>query len=116
MMKKENKIKGQKYEILAQNYLKKHGFSIIATNVSNFCGEIDIVAKQKDTYVFVEVKGRGSNAFGAPYEAVTPYKQKKIRRAAQAYLKSKHLLDRCEVRFDVISILDDEIEHLIDAF
>ena len=116
MMKKENRIKGQQYEILAQNYLKKHGFSIIATNVSNFCGEIDIVAKQNDTYVFVEVKGRESTAFGAPYEAVTPNKQNKIRRAAQAYLKRKHLLDICDVRFDVISILDNEIEHLIDAF
>ncbi len=115
-MKKENKTKGQKYEILAQNYLKKHGFSIVDTNVSNFCGEIDIIAKENDTYVFVEVKGRDSAAFGAPYEAVTPYKQNKIRRAAQAYLKSKHLLDRCEVRFDVLSIIGDEIEHLIDAF
>ena len=115
-MKKENKIKGQKYEVLAQNYLKQHKYSIIATNVSNFCGEIDIVAKQNDTYVFVEVKGRESTAFGAPYEAVTPYKQNKIRRIAQAYLKSKHLLDICDVRFDVISILDNEIEHLIDAF
>ena len=115
-MKKENKIKGQKYEVLAQNYLKQHRYSIIATNVSNFCGEIDIVAKQNDTYVFVEVKGRASTAFGAPYEAVTPYKQNKIRRTAQAYLKNKHLLDICDVRFDVISILDNEIEHLIDAF
>lgn len=115
-MKKENKIKGQKYEILAQNYLKQHRYSIIATNVSNFCGEIDIIAKQNDTYVFVEVKGRESTAFGAPYEAVTPNKQNKIRRTAQAYLKSKHLLDICDVRFDVISILDNEIEHLIDAF
>ena len=115
-MKKENKIIGQKYEVLAQNYLKQHKYSIIATNVSNFCGEIDIVAKQNDTYVFVEVKGRESTAFGAPYEAVTPYKQNKIRRTAQAYLKSKHLLDICDVRFDVISILDNEIEHLIDAF
>ena len=115
-MKKENKIKGQKYEVLAQNYLKQHKYSIIATNVSNFCGEIDIVAKQNDTYVFVEVKGRESTAFGAPYEAVTPYKQNKIRRTAQAYLKSKHLLDIYDVRFDVISILDNEIEHLIDAF
>ena len=106
-MKKENKIKGQKYEVLAQNYLKQHKYSIIATNVSNFCGEIDIVAKQNDTYVFVEVKGRESTAFGAPYEAVTPYKQNKIRRTAQAYLKSKHLLDICDVRFDVISILDN---------
>ena len=115
-MKKENKIKGQKYEVLAQNYLKQHKYSIIATNVSNFCSEIDIVAKKNDTYVFVEVKGRESTAFGAPYEAVTPYKQNKIRRTAQAYLKSKHLLDICDVRFDVISILDNEIEHLIDAF
>ena len=115
-MKKENKIKGQTYEPLAQNYLKQNKYSIIATNVSNFCGEIDIVAKQNDTYVFVEVKGRESTAFGAPYEAVTPYKQNKIRRTAQAYLKSKHLLDICDVRFDVISILDNEIEHLIDAF
>lgn len=115
-MKKENKIKGQKYEVLAQNYLKQHKYSIIATNVSNFCGEIDIVAKQNDTYVFVEVKGRESTAFGAPYEAVTPYKQNKIRRTAQAYLKSKHLLDICDVRFYVISILDNEIEHLIDSF
>lgn len=116
MMKQENKIKGFKYEHMAQKYLKKKKYSILATNEANLCGEIDIIARQKKTIVFVEVKGRDSAEFGMPFEAVTEQKQAKIRRAAQAYLKAQNLLDKCDVRFDVISILDDEIEHIIDAF
>lgn len=116
MMKRENKVKGCKYEQMAQQYLKNKKYQILAANESNYCGEIDIIAKQKDTIVFVEVKGRESAQFGMPYEAVTERKQQKIRRAAQVYLKSKKLLDKCEIRFDVISIIDTEIEHIIDAF
>lgn len=115
-MKQENKIKGFKYEHMAQQYLKKKKYSILATNESNLCGEIDIIAKQKKIIVFVEVKGRDTAQFGMPYEAVTEQKQNKIRRAAQAYLKSQKLIDKCDVRFDVISILGDEIQHITNAF
>lgn len=115
-MKQENKVKGYKFEQMAQQYLKKKKYSILATNEANFCGEIDIIAKYKNTIVFVEVKGRETAEFGLPFEAVTELKQEKIRRASQAYLKSKKLLDKCDVRFDVISILGDEIEHVINAF
>lgn len=116
MMKQENKIKGYKFEQMAQKYLKKKKYQILATNEANFCGEIDIIAKQKKTIVFVEVKGRETAEFGMPFEAVTEYKQNKIRLAAQSYLKSQKLLDKCDVRFDVISILGDEIQHITNAF
>ena len=114
-MKIINKITGQKGEILAQKYLKKQKYVIFDQNYTCKLGEIDIIAKDKDTLVFVEVKTRASNKFGRPCEAVTPYKQNKIRSVANYYLmKTKQIESNC--RFDVIEVLDDEINHIKNAF
>ena len=84
---KNTKILGFAGETLVAKHLEKNGYKIIAKNYTNSIGEIDIIAKQNNTLVFVEVKTRSSVKFGAPQEAVTPAKQNKIRNVALAYLK-----------------------------
>lgn len=98
--------KGAYCEQCAREYLRRQGYRIEAVNFRCKGGEIDIVALDKDELVFVEVKARKSTGFGAPCEAVTYTKRRKIMRAAQLYLA------RCKreygVRFDVIEVLFDE--------
>lgn len=109
---------GKRGEIIATNYLKKQHYKIIATNYKNPIGEIDIIAKDKNCTVFVEVKTRISKKFGDPLEAVNEIKQNKIRQVATFYLKANKMLD-AECRFDVIGVLgdgDDDINHIVNAF
>ena len=94
---------------------------ILEQNFRTSFGEIDIVARDGNEIVFVEVKTRASNRFGEPKEAVTLHKQHTIRQVATVYLKKHNLLDSASVRFDCISILqsdghDFEVEHLKNAF
>ena len=72
-------------------------------NYRNHYGEIDIIARQDDTLVFVEVKSRQSDAYGLPQHAVTHRKQKKLSRVALAYLKETDQLN-CRARFDVVAV------------
>jgi len=109
---------GKASEIIASNFLKAKGYKILATNYKNKIGEIDVIAKDKKTLVFVEVKARNSKAFGHPLEAIDEQKQWKIRRVAELFLITKHLTGT-PCRFDAISILgweDPEIEHIENAF
>ena len=114
-MKKLNKITGQKGEILAEKFLKREKYFILERNYTCPLGEIDIVAKKNDVIVFIEVKTRASNRFGRPCEAVTPYKQNKIRTVAKYYLMCKSQSEN-DCRFDVIEGLDDEINDILKAF
>jgi putative endonuclease len=78
---------GKRSERLAAEFLKRTGYRILETNYRSPVGEIDIIAREKATIVFVEVKARSSNRFGSPKGAVTPAKQRKISMAALDYLK-----------------------------
>ena len=89
---------GKRSERLAAEYLKRTGYRIIETNFRSKVGEIDIIAKEKGTIVFVEVKARSSSRFGSPKGAVTPAKQRKISMAALDYLKQSGA-DRCQRPF-----------------
>lgn len=106
-------------ESLAEAHLRKAGYTIVERNFRCPYGEVDLIALEKDTIVFVEVKARMSEDAGSPFEAVGPHKQRQIARVAQYYLRRERLLDR-RVRFDVIGIVWDEgearIELLRDAF
>jgi putative endonuclease len=110
---------GQEGEALAARYLKKNGYRIIEKNYRTKLGEIDIIAKDKDTLVFVEVKSRRSWQFGNPKAAVTPRKQRKISMVALHYLKSTHRTN-VSARFDVatVTITHDkpQIEIIKNAF
>ena len=114
----QKNIFGKKNEIIAADYLKNKGYQILEMNYKNKIGEIDIVAKDKDYLVFVEVKARMSTAFGDPAEAVTLEKQKKIFMVAQLYLIT-HGKTNANCRFDVIAVIGDEnrqIRHIQNAF
>ena len=103
-MKIFNKIKGDIGEQLATNFLKKNKHKILERNYKNNIGEIDIIARQKKTIVFVEVKTRSSLQFGLPAEAVNFHKQHKIRQVAECYLQ-QHGQEDSDIRFDVIEVL-----------
>jgi putative endonuclease len=94
---------GKKGEDIAVAYLKKAGYRIIERNYRCVFGEIDIVARDGDTTVFVEVKSRRSERFGAPQAAVGPVKQRKLSMISLNYLKEKKLLGS-NARFDVVAV------------
>ncbi len=118
-MPKQNFQFGKSGEEIALGLLKKNGYKILARNYRTRLGEIDIVACDKDTICFIEVKSRHSDKFGFPQEAVLKSKQRQISKAALVFLKEKNLLDR-KARFDVVSVLSaDEtpkLELITDAF
>jgi putative endonuclease len=93
---------GERGERLAATYLKKNGYHIVERNFKTSLGEIDIVAWDSDTLVFVEVKTRESIEYGMPFESVNTAKRRKISRVALLYLKKFEELPLC--RFDVLSI------------
>jgi putative endonuclease len=115
----EKKELGQKGEELALRFLKKRGYRIIEKNYVCKMGEMDIIAKEKGTLVFIEVKTRTSMAFGPPQLAVTRFKQRQLSKVALYYLKEKRL-ENVKARFDVVAILlvqkGEEIELIRDAF
>ena len=104
---------GKKSENLAVWYLKKIGYKIIEQNYRTPLGEIDIIAKEKKTIVFVEVKSRRSIRYGNPKWAVTPKKQRKISMVALQYLKSIRQTD-AKARFDVVAITSNRDEPRIE--
>ena len=114
----QKNIFGKKGEIIAQNYLKKKGYKIVATNYKNKIGEIDIICMDKNYLVFVEVKTRTSSAFGDPLEAIDLRKQYKIQQVASLYLITTKQTNAL-VRFDAVAVLgenDEEIRHIENAF
>jgi putative endonuclease len=94
---------GDHGEDLAAAALKKQGYKILGRNYVTPLGEIDLIARQGPTVVFVEVKTRQSPRFGSPQEAVSLTKQNRLRRLADYYLKDKRLTGT-PVRFDVVGI------------
>lgn len=104
-----------KGEILARKYLEQNNYKILKTNYKNKIGEIDIIAKDKNYVVFVEVKTRTSEKYGRASEAVDKHKQHKIRNVATVYLMQQKLLEG-QVRFDVIEVYDESINHIKNAF
>ena len=110
---------GKQGEALAVRRLKKAGYKIIETNYRTRLGEIDIIAKDKDTIVFIEVKTRTSVHFGSPKWAVTPKKQKKISMVALYYLKATNQ-SAVRARFDVVTIISNrdkpQVEIIKNAF
>ncbi|MCF8051826.1 MAG: YraN family protein [Desulfobacterales bacterium] len=118
-MNDQRQLLGQKGERLAAWYLKLCGYRVLEQNYRNRIGEIDIIAREGATLVFVEVKARKDDRFGPPKAAVTLKKQQKISQTALAYLKETRQMDR-RARFDVVSIqmaqVPPRIELIRNAF
>lgn len=106
---------GSRYERLATAYLLKKGYHILENNFRCPLGEIDIIARNNEYIVFIEVKYRKTEKYGYPREAVTYYKMRHIIRTAQFYLATKIGYEE-SCRFDVIEILDTQITHLEAVF
>lgn len=106
-------------EEAASAYFEAHGTRVLARNYRSRFGEIDLIVADRGTLVFVEVKARTSTVVALPQEAVTGQKQRRICRAALAYLL-RHGRAGQAVRFDVVAVTWREgrarIEHLPDAF
>ena len=110
-----NKVSGDSAEETAIKFLKRKKYKIIEKKYKNKLGEIDIIAKDKDVYVFIEVKFRKNDYFGLPREFVNNQKQFIIRKVATQYITTKELFN-VPCRFDVIEILGSEITHNEDWF
>ena len=102
MLNKQQQF-GRTGETVAARFLKKQRYKILETNYRTPQGEIDIIARDGDTIVFIEVKARTSDHFGNPKGAVTLQKQRKISMTALYYLKATKQSD-AKARFDVVSI------------
>jgi len=94
---------GVQSESLAARLLKQRGYTILETNYRTPLGEIDIIARDRGTIVFVEVKARRCLGFGGPKWAVTTKKQRKISMVALYYLKTTRQ-SQAKARFDVVAI------------
>jgi putative endonuclease len=119
-MKDKNKvITGKEGERKAVAFLSENGYRICETNFRCPIGEIDIIAKDKNTLVFIEVKTRKSEELGYPEEAVEIKKQRKMFQLALWYLQQKKVADT-DARFDVIAITllpqGEEIKLIRNAF
>jgi putative endonuclease len=112
---------GMRGEKAAARFLKRRGYKIVARGVRSRLGELDLVAVQDRTVVFVEVKTRAGTDAGQPLDAVTPEKQRRLTQAALAFLKYRGLLEE-RSRFDVVSVVwpvdarEPAIEHIVNAF
>jgi putative endonuclease len=115
----KEKSSGAWGEDLALRYLTRRGYELVERNYRTRFGEIDLILRQHDALVFVEVKLRRGTGFGDPLEAVTPRKQKTIRFIAEQYLSIRDP-DYETLRFDVVGILASpggtRIRHVEDAF
>ncbi len=113
-----NRLLGDEGERAAARFLRRRGFRVITRGYRTARGEIDLIAREGNTLVFVEVKTRRK---GEPSEAVTLEKERRLTLAALHFLRRYHLLEqRC--RFDVIAIVWPDsrqpptIEHIVNAF
>lgn len=114
----EHNLLGRKGEMLASRYLMDKGFAILHYNWRSGHKEIDIIAKERDTLVFVEVKSRSSELYGNAEQAVDDRKIRLLLSAAQTYIL-KYGID-LKYRFDIITVIGVcepyRIEHIRDAF
>ena len=100
----------------AARWYEAEGYQVLTRNWRCREGEIDLIARRGRTVVFCEVKSRSSTTFGAPVEAVTRTKQLRLRRLAARWLEEGGARPPGEIRFDVVSVLGDDVEVVQGAF
>jgi len=105
---------GQNAEALAAAFLQAKGMTIIEKNFRAKVGEIDIIAKDQDEVIFVEVRARASRDFGGAAASVGGAKRRKLIRAARLWLQARNWDGAC--RFDVVAVDGGKLEHLPAAF
>jgi putative endonuclease len=107
-------MRGEEAEHLARDFLREHGYEIIAERYRWRGGEIDLIARDGDVLVFIEVRSRSQEIFGLPEETINHRKQHKILLTAQHYL-ARHPTNLA-VRFDVVALSGGKLRLYKDAF
>ena len=109
---------GREGERRARHHLSRSGYRVLEANYRNQKAEVDLIARRGQTVVFVEVKTRSSDGFGAPQDFVTHKKKRLLIQAARAFMREKGW--DSPVRFDIIAILKKpssyQLEHIEGAF
>lgn len=118
--KKTTTAIGRKGEDIAADWLAANDYTIVARNYRKRFGEVDIIARQGEWLVFIEVKTRSSDRFGSPQDSVTVHKQQQLSRIANDYLACNGLVD-LPCRFDVVSVLlsgeqPPRVDVIVNAF
>lgn len=118
-MTAHNQALGKLGERIAERWLRKHGYTILARRFKFGRRDIDLVAQRENSIAFVEVKARKGDAFGDPVEAVHHRKQRELSKSAQVWIE-RHGRDGEAYQFDVVGVLvaDDsvKIKHVTNAF
>ena len=118
-MQGQKQILGKEGERIAEIYLRKKGYRVVERNYRCPVGELDLILLDRRVVVFVEVKTRSDDRFGAPLESVGPRKQKKMIKTALFFL-TRHRLHNRDARFDVVGISyqggEPMVEHVENAF
>lgn len=99
---------GEEYEQLAARFFQEQGFDIVAKNFFCRTGEIDLIVADETNLLFVEVKYRQGNSFGAALETITPSKQRKLLKCAEYFLLKNQQLMNLNLRFDVVVFAGEE--------
>jgi len=106
---------GQYGEAFAENWLTARGLRIMDRHYQTRYGEIDLIARDKDAWIFIEVKTREKFSNPAARDAITPAKQRRLAVATMAYIR-RHRLHDCDFRFDVVLIESGQVEWIPNAF
>lgn len=114
VMNRSRQITGKQGEDRAVELLRDHGYQVLERNFRCRLGEVDIVAKEGQTWCFIEVKARTTTKYGLPEEAVDYRKQNRLRMLANYYIMQK-LRQEVPVRFDVVAIQCDSNGNLINS-
>jgi putative endonuclease len=97
-------------------WYRLHGWRILGSNVWVAGNELDLIARRGRVVRFVEVKEKVGAEFGDPLEMVTPEKQRRVRRAAEAWLATRPELAELDLGFDVVAVRSGRVERVADAF
>jgi putative endonuclease len=103
---------GDLWEDIARQYLEKAGLRLVEANYRCKGGEIDLIMRDGEYLVFVEVRQRYSGSHGGAIASVTPHKVKRLVHAASVYLKLNGLMDRIPCRFDLVAFEESGVEWL----
>lgn len=114
-MSASTRRKGERGEARAESFLKHLGYEILDRNVRAGRYEIDLLCRDGECLVFVEVKSGRSDSFGHPATWVTPAKRERLRQAALDIM-AREGVDNTDIRFDVVTIHRNKVEHFPNAF
>jgi putative endonuclease len=113
--RKERLLRGRRFEKLAAKFYKEKGFTVLERNWQAGHKEIDLIVGKDELIVFVEVKSSGTRQYGHPAERIDKKKVTNLTEAARRYVVDREI-EGCDLRFDVVTFLDGELEHFPDAF